>query len=141
MQLYKTFTDGNSELCGRDLYEKLVRYKPQYLPLFAANQPPPLVSDFAVRERTAVIEHVSVFADNPQEVNHKQWKPIEEMLPKLTPGFFGLMHLICETLLWKREMRSIGPVPAKCKAFLEPLQSTHESFKHELRESGTSPAT
>ncbi|CAE7355709.1 unnamed protein product, partial [Symbiodinium pilosum] len=114
LQLYKTFTDGNSELSGRDLYEKLVRYRPQFLVFFAANSPPPLVSNFAVRQRTAVVEHVTVFADKSEEAR----RPIEEMLPEMIPSFFGIFYLIYEVLLWKRSMRSIGPVPLKCEVLL-----------------------
>ena len=39
LQVYKKFTDPISELSGRDLYEKIVRYKPQFLAFFAANKP------------------------------------------------------------------------------------------------------
>ncbi|CAE7240950.1 unnamed protein product [Symbiodinium sp. CCMP2592] len=118
LQTYKTFTDPNTELSGRDLYEKLVRFRPQHLVLFAANNPPPLVGDYAVRQRTAVIEHVSVFADEVQEANQMKWRDIEGSLDKLVPGIFGLLYLIYETLLWNRSMRSIGPVPLKCKLLL-----------------------
>ena len=119
LQLYKTFTDGNSELASRDLYEKLVRFKPHFLVFFAANNPPVLVSDYAVRQRTAVVERTTVFADQPDEANQQQWVPIEDMLAELTPGFFALFHLAYETLLWGRKMRTIGPVPAKRAALLE----------------------
>ena len=62
LQVYKKFTDPISKLSGRDLYEKIVRYKPQFLAFFAAaNEPPPLVSNYAVRQRTAIVERISVF--------------------------------------------------------------------------------
>jgi hypothetical protein len=60
LQVYKRFTDPLSMLSGRDLYEKLVHYNPQYLAFFASNNPPPMTADLAVRERTSIVEHVCV---------------------------------------------------------------------------------
>ena len=72
LQVYKRFTDPLSTLSGRDLYEKLVHYKPQYLAFFASNQPLPVAADLAVRERTSIVEHVSVFKDT---VIEPTWRP------------------------------------------------------------------
>ena len=41
-QLYKVFTDPKSELTGRDMYEKMVQFKPQFLLFLASNDPQPL---------------------------------------------------------------------------------------------------
>ena len=110
--VYKKFTDPISELSGRDLYEKIVRYKPQFLAFFAANEPPPLVSDYAVRQRTAIVEHILVFTDNPVEANQKTWVPVEDTI-------FATLHMVYKHLLKDRPMRSIGPIPTKCLALLK----------------------
>ena len=96
----QVYNDPISELSGRDLYEKIVRYKPQFLAFFAANKPPPLVSDCAVRQRTAVVEHISVFTDNPVEANQKTWVPVEDTIRSTTPSSRFL-----------KDRRSIGPIP------------------------------
>ena len=119
LQVYKKFTDPISELSGRDLYEKIVRYKPQFLAFFAANEPPPLVSDYAVRQRTAIVEHISVFTDNPVEANQKTWVPVEDTIRSTTPSFFAILHMVYKHLLKDRPMRSIGPIPTKCLALLK----------------------
>ena len=113
LQVYKKFTDPISELSGRDLYENIVRYKPQFLAFFAANEPPPLVSDYAVRQRTAM--HISVFTDNPVEANQKTWVPVEDTIRST---FFAILHMVYKHLLKDRPMRSIGPTPTKCLALL-----------------------
>ena len=73
---------SKSELTGRDMYEKMVQLKPQFLLFLASNDPPALVNDLANRERTNVVEHVSVFHNHPVEANHAQWKDIEATLDR-----------------------------------------------------------
>jgi hypothetical protein len=48
--VYKKFTDPFSELSGRNLYEHLVKFSPQYLAFFASNGPIKIAMDNAVRE-------------------------------------------------------------------------------------------
>ena len=45
--------------------------------------------DSAVRERTAIVDHVSVFRDNPTECNDLQWKDMNKKLKNFRPGFFN----------------------------------------------------
>ena len=82
---------------GRDLYE-----------------PPPLVSDYAVRQRTAIVEHISVFTDNPVEANQKTWVPVEDTIRST-----AILHMVYKRLLKDRATRSIGPIPTKCLALLK----------------------
>ena len=53
--VYKRFTDPASTLQGRNLYEKLRFFKPQYMAFFASNQPMNIATDLAVRERAAIV--------------------------------------------------------------------------------------
>ena len=109
-QLYKVFTDPKSELTGRDMYEKMVQFKPQFLLFLASNDPPALVNDLANRERTNVVEHVSVFHDRPVEANHAQWKDIEATL-ETSEGkaeYFALFYAVFHQLLWQNPRRRIS---------------------------------
>ena len=103
--VFKVFTnpDPKSELTGRDMYEKMVQFKPQFLLFLASNNPPALVNDLANRERTNVVEHVSVFHDHPVEANHAQWKDIEATL-ETSEGkaeYFALFYAVFHQLLWQ----------------------------------------
>ena len=53
------------------------------------NGPIPIAMDSAVRERTAIVDHVSVFRDNPTECNDLQWKDMNKKLKNFRPGFFN----------------------------------------------------
>ena len=66
-------------MCGRNLYEHLVHFKPQYMAFFASNGPIPIAMDNAVRERTAIIDHVSIFKDKPKNSNDLQWKDMSKL--------------------------------------------------------------
>ena len=120
-QLYKVFTDPKSEMQGRDVYEKMVIFRPQFLIFFASNDPPALVNDLANRERTNIVEHVSVFHDAPVEANHVQWRDLEAMFETVEgkADFFGLFFAVYKQLLYKNPRRRIGRIPPKCLAFLE----------------------
>ena len=70
--LFKKFVDPVSELSGRNLYDTLVRFKPQYLAFFCSNQPVQMESkDAAVKARTAIIDYASIFTSVPTEANHQ----------------------------------------------------------------------
>ncbi|CAE7265774.1 unnamed protein product, partial [Symbiodinium sp. CCMP2456] len=121
-QIYKTVTDPNSVLSGRDVYEKQVSFKPQFLMFFASNEPPALVNDLANRERTCIIEHVSIFSDEPVEENQVKWKDVEKTMLRTDEGraeFFAILYAVYKELLHDNPRRSIGPMPQKCRAFLE----------------------
>jgi hypothetical protein len=133
LQVYKRFTDPLSTLSGRDLYEKLVHYRPQYLAFFASNNPPPMTADLAVRERTSIVEHVCVFRDSVIEVNDAQWVDVESTIAETRPGHFALLLLVYSHLMKDRPMRSIAPVPQKCLELLsmelkDPIEDTVEEF-------------
>ena len=110
--VYKCFTDPVSEMQGRNLYEHLVQFSPQYLAFFASNGPIPIAMDNAVRERTAIVDHVSVFRDNPTECNDVQWKDMNKELNNFRPDFFWLLQRIYHHLLRGRASRNVCPVPA-----------------------------
>ena len=68
--------------------------------------------DSAVRERTAIVDHVSVFRDNPTECNDLQWKDMNKELKNFRPDFFWLFQRIYHHLLRGRASRNVCPVPA-----------------------------
>ena len=111
--VYKCFTDPVSEMQGRNLYERLENFNPQYLPFFASNGPIPIAMDCGVRERTAIVDHVSIFRDNPMECNDLQWKDMnKKRLEKYRPGFFWIFRRIYHHLLKGRSTRNVCPLPA-----------------------------
>ena len=110
-EVYKKFTDPFSELTGRNLYEHLVKFSPQYLAFFASNGPIKIAMDNAVRERTAIIDHVSVFKDNPIEANDVKWTDMNQLLPKFRPGFFWIFRRVYHHLIKDRSRRNVGPIP------------------------------
>jgi hypothetical protein len=110
-EVYKRFTDPVSEMSGRNLYEHLVHFKPQYMAFFASNGPIPIAMDNAVRERTAIIDHVTVFKDKPKNSNDLQWKDMSQLLDAYRPGFFWLFRRVYHHLLRGRSTRNVCPVP------------------------------
>ena len=112
-EVYKRFTDPVCLIQGRNLYEHLVTFSPQYLPFFASNGPIPIAMDNAVRDRTAIVDHVSVFKDNPTECNDLQWKNVNDkkVMEKFRPGFFWLLRRVYHHLLRGRSSRNVCPVP------------------------------
>jgi hypothetical protein len=110
--VYKSFTDPTSVIQGRNLYEQMVQFSPQYLAFFASNGPIPVAIDNAVRERTAIVDHVSIFRDHSTECNDLQWKDMnKERLESYRPGFFWLFRRIYHHLLKGRSSRNVCPVP------------------------------
>ena len=60
--VYKSFADHCSELCGRNLYDAPVRFRPHYLAFFCSNKPIQMdAKDAAVRARAAAIDYCSIF--------------------------------------------------------------------------------
>ena len=110
-EVYKKFTDPFSELSGRNLYEHLVTFAPQYIAFFASNGPIKVAMDNAVRERTAIIDHVSIFTDMPKEANDVQWVNMNQRIQGYRPGFFWLFRRIYHHLVRGRDRRNIGPIP------------------------------
>ena len=110
--VYKKFTDPFSEMQARDLFSHLVKFRPQYLAFFASNGPIPIAMDNAVSERTAIVDHVSVFKDCPVESNDLQWRDMDSLLTEFRPGFFWLLRRVYHHLLRGRTRRNVGPVPA-----------------------------
>ena len=78
---------------------------------FASNGPIPIAMDNAVRERTAIVDHVSVFKDKPTECNDLQWKDVNKLLGVYRPGFFWLLRRVYHHLLKGRASRNVCPVP------------------------------
>ncbi len=109
--VYEKFTDPFSELQGRNLHEHFVTFSPQYLAFFASNGPIPIAVDNAVRERTAIIDHVSVFKDSPVESNDMPWKDMQALLEDYRPGFFWILRAVFSHLLKGRQRRNVGPIP------------------------------
>ena len=68
--------------------------------------------DKAVSERTAIVDHVSVFTDCPVESNDLQWRDMDSLLTGFRPGFFWLLRRVYHHLLRGRTRRNVGPVPA-----------------------------
>ena len=110
--VYKKFTDPFSEMQARDLFSHLVKFRPQYLAFFASNGPIPIAMDNAVSERTAIVDHVSVFKDCPVESNDLQWRDMDSLLTGFRPGFFWLLRRVYHHLIRGRTRRNVGPVPA-----------------------------
>ena len=108
----KKFTDPFSEMQTRDLFSHLVKFRPQYLAFFASSGPIPIAMENAVSERTAIVDHVSVFKDCPVESNDLQWKDMDGLLTGYRPGFFWLLRRVYHHLLRGRTRRNVGPVPA-----------------------------
>ena len=149
-QIYKTITDPNSVLTGRDVYEKQVSFKPQFIMFFASNDPPALVNDLANRERTCIVEHVSIFSDEPVEENQVKWKDVEKTMLRSDDGraqFFAILYAIYKELLHENHRRSIGPMPQKCRAFLEEelddkvMEATREFIKTKLEKAPRGKST
>lgn len=114
--LYKKMVDPYSELQGRDLYEKLVVFNPQYLMFFASNEPMKIAKvDLAVKARTAVVMHVSIFSDKVVEANHVKWRDVHLHLDQDRPGDFKLMRIVYQKLLKGRSTRNVLPVPLSCQ--------------------------
>ncbi len=55
-------------------------FAPQRIAFFASNGPIKVAMDNAVRERTAIIDHVSIFTDKPNEANDVQWVNMNHLL-------------------------------------------------------------
>ena len=53
---------------GRDVYEKLVRYKPQFLAFLPRIICRRSLASFSVKERSYIVVHVSVFKDVPNRI-------------------------------------------------------------------------
>ena len=106
--VYKRFTDPFSEISGRNLYEHMVKFKPQYLAFFAINGPIPIAMDNAVRDRTAIVDHVSIFKDKPSESNDLQWKDMLSLIPKYRPGIFWLLRRAYHHFLKSRPRRNVA---------------------------------
>ena len=68
--------------------------------------------DKAVSERTAIVDHVSVFTDCPVESNDLQWRDMDSLLTGFRPGFFWLLRRVYHHFLRGRTRRNVGPVPA-----------------------------
>ena len=113
--LYKQLCDPCAELQGRDLFEKLVVFSPQYLLFFASNAPMKIAVDTAVKERTAVVVHKSVFKDTPMEANDVKWVDIQAHLGKQKLGDFAILRAVYRKLLHGRQMRNVMPVPQSCQ--------------------------
>jgi hypothetical protein len=110
--VYKRFTDHNSELSGRNLYDAPVRFKPQYLAMFCSNKPMAMdMKGDAVRARTAVIEYSSVFTTNPSEANHRQWRDLSDDISAFRPAVWWMLTRVYHHLLRDRPMRNVLPVP------------------------------
>lgn len=111
-EVYKKFTDPFSRMSGRDLFSHLVTFSPQHLAFFCSNGPLKIAMDNAIRQRTAIIDHVSVFNDAPVEVNDVQWVNMSERrLTEYRPGFFWLFRRVYHHLIKGRSRRNVGPVP------------------------------
>ena len=67
--------------------------------------------DNAVRDRTAIIDHVSIFKDRPSNSNDLQWKDMSALLDTYRPGFFWLLRRVYHHLLRGRSTRNVCPVP------------------------------
>ena len=63
-------------------------------------------------ERTAIVDHVSVFKDCPVESNDLQWRDMDSLLTGFRPVFFWLLRRVYHHLLRGRTRRNVGPVPA-----------------------------
>jgi hypothetical protein len=109
--VYKRFTDHNSELSGRALYEAPIRFRPQYLAMFCSNKPMAMdLKDDAIRARTAIIEYSSVFTTKPSEANHRQWRDLSDV-SAFRPAVWWMLTRIYHHLIRGRPMRNVLPVP------------------------------
>jgi hypothetical protein len=117
--VYKRFTDHNSELSGRGLYEAPIRFRPQYLAMFCSNKPMAMdMKDDAIRARTAIIEYSSVFTTKPSEANHRQWRDLSDV-DAFRPGVWWMLTRVYHHLLRGRPMRNVLPVPDACQMAAE----------------------
>ena len=134
-EVYKRFTDPFSELSGRNLYEHLVTFAPQYIAFFASNGPIKVAMDNAVRERTAIIDHVSIFTDKPKEANDVQWVNMNQRIQGYRPGFFWLFRRIYHHLVRGRDRRNIGPIPLASieQKEIDCAESRSDAFKEFLQ--------
>ena len=65
---------------------------------------------------------MSIFSDEPVEENQVKWKDVEKTMLRTDEGraeFFAILYAIYKELLHENPRRSIGPMPQKCRAFLE----------------------
>lgn len=97
--------------------------------------------DEAVRARTAIVDHVSVFKDDPQEANDVQWKDMNKLVKQYRPGCFWILKRVFHHLIKGRDRRNVGPVPQSSleqkamdcedkragpfKSFLSKLEAAH----------------
>jgi hypothetical protein len=132
--VFKRFVDPVSEISGRNLYDSLVRFKPQYLAFFCSNAPLQMTTmDAAVKARTSVVDYASVFTQMPTEANHAQWRDMSEVVVSYRPGVFWLLQRVYHHLLKGRTMRNVAPVPESCMDAIaiscrERLQELGDSF-------------
>jgi len=137
--VYKSFTDPTCVIQGRNLYEHLVQFSPQYLAFFASNGPIPVAMDCAVRERTAIVDHVSIFRDHPTECNDLQWKDMSrQRLESYRPGFLWIFMRIYHHLLKGRSSRNVCPVPVgslqqKALDCADPGSQEFEQFLRDIK--------
>ena len=110
--VFKRFCDPASELSGRNLYDSPVRFRPQYLPFFCSNAPMNIDMDEAIKARTAIVDHTTIFTSSPQELNHRPWRDMSSVLLSMRPGFFWLLQTVYRYFLKGRPMRNVAPVPA-----------------------------
>jgi hypothetical protein len=112
-----------------------VHFKPQYMAFFASNGPIPIAMDCAVWERTAIIDHVSIFKDKPKNSNDLQWKDMSKLLDTYRPGFFWLFRRVYHHLLRRRSTRNVCPVPQGSldQKALDCADANSDEFQHLLQ--------
>jgi hypothetical protein len=110
--VFKRICDPISELSGRNLYENITRFRPQFLAFFCSNAPIQFDKvDAAVRARTAIIDYASIFTSCPTEANHRAWKDLSAVIHTFRPGVWWLMTRVYRHLLKDRSMRNVLPIP------------------------------
>jgi hypothetical protein len=110
--VFKRLCDPISELSGRNLYENITRFRPQFLSFFCSNSPIQFDKiDAAVRARTAVIDYASIFTSCPTEANHRAWRDLSSAIHTFRPGVWWLMTRVYHHLLKGRSMRNVLPIP------------------------------
>jgi hypothetical protein len=110
--VFKRLCDPVSELSGRNLYENITRFRPQFLAFFCSNAPIQFDKmDSAVRARTAIIDYASIFTSCPTEANHRAWRDLSSAVQAFKPGMWWLMTRVYHHLLKGRSMRNVLPVP------------------------------
>jgi hypothetical protein len=110
--VFKRLCDPISELSGRNLYENITRFRPQFLTFFCSNAPIQFDKmDSAVRARTAIIDYASIFTSCPTEANHRAWRDLSTAVQSFKPGMWWLMTRVFHHLLKGRSMRNVLPIP------------------------------